>query len=158
MQYTSLSQFIITYFDIRLQILLLSRYDSIPIGMLGGLWSYSVLSLIKPPKRWLQVDSWWIVPIVYFPVPFLLHITYHSITVVIHWLGAHCPTLLGLPCFSYFHLYIVSMHNNVQRVQHASKLVRRSQSKIFLKISRFSYRFMRFFKDFEIFLQIYQIF
>ena len=45
MQYTSLSQFIITYFDIRLQILLLSRYDSIPIGMLGGLWSYSVLSL-----------------------------------------------------------------------------------------------------------------
>ena len=36
-QYTSLSQFIITYFDIRLQILLLSRYDSIPIGMLGGL-------------------------------------------------------------------------------------------------------------------------
>ena len=40
---------------------------------------------------------------------FLLHITYHSITVVIHWPGAHCPTLLGLPCFSYFHLYIVSM-------------------------------------------------
>jgi len=41
-------------------------YDGIPSGMLGGLWSLK-RTVIKPPKRWLQVDSWWIVPQCLFP-------------------------------------------------------------------------------------------
>jgi len=41
-------------------------YDGIPSGMLGGLWSLK-RTVIKPPKRWLQVDSWWIVPKCLFP-------------------------------------------------------------------------------------------
>ena len=76
MQYTSLSQFIITYFDIRLQLLLLSRYDSIPIGMLGGLWSYSVLSLNpRNADCRLIADESYLLSIFLFLFSFILHIT-----------------------------------------------------------------------------------